>query len=61
MKCCICGKEFKGFGNNPNGALDLYDRPIDFKFKDRCCDQCNQDTVVPGRIKTWLKRNSLLK
>ena len=21
MKCCICGKEIEGFGNNPDGAM----------------------------------------
>ena len=21
MKCCICGKEIKGWGNNPEGAV----------------------------------------
>lgn len=39
--CSICKKEFKGFGNNPEPILT---------YEKRCCDQCNQDVVVPVRI-----------
>ena len=41
--CCICGKKFKGYGNNPyplikeNGKL--------------CCDDCNIRYVIPERLK----------
>ena len=38
--CCICGKEFTGFGNNP--------WPV--KEEGECCDDCNHDKVVPARI-----------
>ena len=40
--CCICGKEFEGWGNNPwpvvkdEGAI--------------CCDECNAMFVIPARI-----------
>ena len=38
-KCCICGKEFNGFGNNSvpvrNGT---------------CCDKCNVKFILPGRM-----------
>lgn len=42
--CCICGKEFEGYGNNP--------WPIeqDILKEDRCCDKCNLDYVIPARI-----------
>ena len=40
--CCICGREFEGWGNNP--------WPIDKDEKHCCCDQCNQDVVIPARI-----------
>lgn len=33
--CCICGKRFKGFGNNPD--------PI--KKEGRCCDECNKKVI----------------
>ena len=33
--CCICGKEFKGFGHNP---LPLKDEGV-------CCDECNEKVV----------------
>ena len=40
--CCICGKTFTGYGNN------LY--PVSKNAHDRCCDQCNLDTVIPARL-----------
>lgn len=39
-KCCICGKPFDGFGNNP--------APV--KNSGRCCDKCNNQTVLPARM-----------
>ena len=33
--CCICGKRFKGYGNNPD--------PI--KKEGRCCDECNKKVI----------------
>ena len=44
--CCICGKTFVGWGNNP--------WPI--KEEGRCCDTCNYTTVLMARIKK-LKEN----
>jgi len=40
-KCCICKKEFEGFGNNPD--------PL--KKRGRCCNACNY-LVLIERIKT---------
>lgn len=40
QKCCICGKPFIGYGNNP--------API--KHKGRCCDACNGQMVIPSRL-----------
>jgi hypothetical protein len=37
--CSICGQIYKGYGNNAY--------PIN---QDRCCDQCNQEKVLPQRI-----------
>ncbi len=39
-KCCICGKEFTGHGNNPD--------PVE-KFG-RCCNDCHFNVVVPRRM-----------
>ena len=39
-KCCICGKEFEGWGNNP--------WPV--KEDGECCDECNYMEVIPARI-----------
>ena len=40
--CCICGKEFKGWGNNPYPVVKDEDA--------RCCDDCNMEFVIPARI-----------
>ena len=49
-KCCLCGKEFKGWGNNPYGALNQKSEPIAWKDTDCCCDDCNINIVIPGRM-----------
>ena len=41
-KCCICGKEFEGYGNNPEPV-----KPFD---EGVCCDECNFNVVVPKRF-----------
>lgn len=46
QRCCICGKEFEGFGNNP--------RPV--KKSGVCCDECNFNYVIPARLQE-LKEN----
>lgn len=42
QKCCICGKDFTEWGNNPS--------PI--KQDGVCCDHCNWAIVIPARIST---------
>lgn len=39
-KCCICGKVFTGWGNNP--------WPV--KESGTCCDECNTKHVIPARL-----------
>lgn len=39
-QCCICGKLFRGYGNNP----------IPVKPNGKCCDSCNVNFVIPARI-----------
>lgn len=41
MKCCICGKEINGYGNNP--------WPLHTKDGQRCCDDCNWK-VIAARV-----------
>ena len=41
-ECCICSKEYYGFGNNPY--------PLSADTKHRCCDACNSIYVIPARI-----------
>ena len=54
MKCCICGKEIEGFGNNPEGAVwKTHDGKIEMpecKAEDGCCDEGNGAFVIPGRM-----------
>ena len=54
MKCCICGCEIEGWGNNPDGAMwkdenGSITEPT-FNPDDRCCDMCDSRYVIPGRI-----------
>ena len=41
-KCCICGRQFSGDGNNP--------APVEHANDDVCCDACNTDVVIPLRL-----------
>lgn len=45
--CCICGKEFEGYGNNPSPIMD----------NGRCCDECDRTVVKPARILFGRKRD----
>lgn len=36
--CCLCGKTFEGFGNNP--------WPLAKGEDDRCCDECNNKVII---------------
>ena len=40
--CSLCGRDFFGFGNNPE--------PLN-RFDNRCCDDCNANKVIPARIR----------
>jgi len=39
MKCCLCKKQIKGYGNNAQPIKD-----------GRCCDECNLKKVIPARL-----------
>jgi len=45
-KCSLCGKEFFGFGHNPE-PLKAYE--------ERCCDCCNMTKVIPARLREFDK------
>ncbi len=40
--CCICGKEYTHWGNNP--------WPVSENVNDRCCDDCNFSVVLAARL-----------
>lgn len=46
--CSICGNQYKRYGNN---ALPINDG--------RCCDKCNNDIVIPERIKRMIQGKSI--
>ena len=46
MKCCLCGKIIKDYGNN---AWPL-------KKNGKCCDVCNIEKVIPERLKNKERR-----
>lgn len=55
MKCCICGKEFEGYGNNPQGVIQEFlpnkcVKLTEFSEEARCCDDCNRDIVITHRV-----------
>jgi|GEM_PF-913033 len=41
-KCCFCGKEITGWGNNPWPVITEKDA--------ECCDECNINYVIPARL-----------
>ena len=46
--CCICGKPFKEWGNNP--------WPV--KQEGQCCNECNRNVVLPARVREIRKRDA---
>lgn len=46
--CCICGKVFEGWGNNPDPVTD--ENGNLFPEDARCCDECNGKYVIPARL-----------
>ena len=50
FKCCLCGIECEGYGNDPS--------PIETQNEDdQCCDECNLTKVVPTRINLVISKN----
>lgn len=50
LTCCICGKQIETMGNNPAGATDETGKIIYWDTEHVCCDKCNIENVIPGRI-----------
>lgn len=49
-KCCICEKDFDGWGNNA------------WPIKDGiCCDECNNTKVLPARFVQYYKSKKEVK
>lgn len=50
--CCLCDKEFEGYGNNPY--------PISTNENDTCCNDCNMSVVIPARMEMLAHKFELL-
>lgn len=48
--CCICGQVCMDLGNNPWPVVKDADA--------RCCDRCNDEVVIPARIKRMMEKDS---
>lgn len=48
MKCCICKKEFNGYGNNP----------YPLRTTGVCCDECNILVIIMERLRLLRVRDS---
>ena len=63
--CCICGQPIykegcpNYLGNNPRGAIckNMLNEIIELNFNpsDRCCDDCYNKFVIPGRLYHYFK------
>jgi hypothetical protein len=57
--CCICGKEFTGYGNNPSPLKDKDGK--DYPEGSVCCKECDAELVVPTRIRmivdSWVEEH----
>jgi len=51
--CCICGRTFTGWGNNPYPVVTDKDA--------RCCDECDYVVVIPTRVIELYKRKKGVK
>jgi len=59
VKCCICGDEFTGWGNNPEPVVQVMTNDLEEILDDNgeplsCCDECNSSRVIPARMQEML-------
>ena len=59
MKCCICGSSITE-GYEPFGLMRIDHKLVYFKDKDRCCEDCYRDSVLPCKIWTYIKKKGLI-
>lgn len=55
MKCCICGNEIEGYGNNPYPVCDKEDQTS------RCCDDCNNLVIIARIVQSKYPENDKSK
>ena len=59
-KCCICGGEFTGWGNNPEPVVQVMTEDFEEILDDNgkalsCCNGCNSSRVIPARMQVMLR------
>lgn len=47
--CCLCKKEFTGWGNNPEPLMQ----------EGECCSVCDQTKVIPARLNQYLQGGNI--
>lgn len=52
-ECCLCGKIFTDWGNNPY--------PVNEDPNALCCDSCNMNIVLPARIVAMSRKRGELE
>ena len=52
--CCLCGKEFEGYGDNPAPVDGIYGN------SNKCCSNCNMTFVLPARMEALTHKFELL-
>ena len=50
--CICCGKEFEGFGNNPEPLVPISEGMV--------CDECNEKLIIPYRMADMKTRRKML-
>lgn len=50
-KCPICGREYEGYGNNPE--------PLN--YRGQVCDECNAYIIIPTRLAILQYMNRIQK
>lgn len=51
--CCICGKEFTGYSNNPSPLKDKDGK--DYPEGSVCCKECDIELVTPAKINRFFE------
>jgi len=51
--CCICGKDFEGYGNNP-WPIEPKHTSSNTSDSSQCCNKCNCTVVLKARLRRMM-------